>query len=263
MTGRRPRSGKSSLCSCVTGRWTVLWRRCTNGAGRGRTTRKGQPHAGRRFDRAALVRLLTNVLYLGEVRHKGKIYGGEQAAILDRETWQQAQGLLRQRQRGDRVRNRTGALLQELLGCGVCGSRMVPGYSTKKKRRYGYYVCRKAQQQGAAACPGQSIPAARIEGAIIAGLQGMAEAAERQPLREACRVGVRWSGPYNGAGWRAWWNGLTMTGAAGRRGCAGERPSRTVSHSLFCCGIMRRRSSLRRRSRRNRGPGRSRAGCPG
>ena len=61
------------------------------------TTRKGQAHAGRRFDRAALVRLLSNVLYLGEVRHQGKVYAGEQRAILDRETWQQAQGLLRQR----------------------------------------------------------------------------------------------------------------------------------------------------------------------
>jgi hypothetical protein len=47
------------------------------------------------------------------------------------------------------------------------------------------YVCRRAQQQGAAACPGQSIPAARMEGSLLAGLQGMAEAVEWQPLREA------------------------------------------------------------------------------
>jgi hypothetical protein len=44
---------------------------------------------------------------------------------------------------------------------------------------------RKAQQQGAASCPGQSIPAARIEGAILAGLGELAEAGARQPLREA------------------------------------------------------------------------------
>jgi site-specific DNA recombinase len=146
------------------------------------TTRKGQAHAGRRFDRAALVRLLSNVLYLGEVRHQGKVYAGEQAAILDRETWQQAQSLLPCQELAP---TRAGALLQELLGCGVCGGRMVPGYTTKRNRRYAYYVCRRAQQQGAAACPGQSIPAARIEGSLLAGLQGMAAAAEWQPLREA------------------------------------------------------------------------------
>ena len=154
------------------------------------STRKGQPHAGQPFDRAALVRLLSNVLYCGEVRHKGKIYAGEQAAILDRAVWRQAQDMLRRRPRGNGVK-RPEALLQDLLRCGVCGGRMVAGYSTKKKRRYGYYVCRKAQQQGAAACPGQSIPAARLEGSLLAGLEKLAEAGERQPLREALRG---WSG---------------------------------------------------------------------
>jgi hypothetical protein len=86
--------------------------------------------------------------------------------------------------------------LQDLLRCGVCGSRMVAGYSTKKQRRYGYYVCRKAQQQGAASCPGQSIPAARIEGAILAGLGELAEAGARQPLREALQG---WSALERGA----------------------------------------------------------------
>jgi hypothetical protein len=33
------------------------------------------------------------------------------------------------------------ALLQDLLGC---GGRMVPGYTTKRNRRYAYYVCRRA-----------------------------------------------------------------------------------------------------------------------
>jgi site-specific DNA recombinase len=85
------------------------------------TTRKGHAHAGRQFDRAALVRLLSNVLYLGEVRHQGKVYGGEQAAILDRETWQRAQDPLRQRPCHEPVPKGAGALLQDLLGCGVCG----------------------------------------------------------------------------------------------------------------------------------------------
>jgi len=148
------------------------------------TTRKGRAHVGQRFDQAALVRLLTNVQYCGEVRHKGKVYAGEQAAILDREVWQQAQDLLRQRLCHEPLPKRAGALLQDLLECGVCGGRMVPGCTTKRNRRYAYYVCRKAQQQGVAACPGQSIPAARIEGSLLAELQGMA-AAEWRPLREA------------------------------------------------------------------------------
>ncbi len=47
-----------------------------------------------------------NVLYCGEVRHKGKVYPGEQAAIVNRQIWQQAQALLRQTKGGERVRKR-------------------------------------------------------------------------------------------------------------------------------------------------------------
>jgi DNA invertase Pin-like site-specific DNA recombinase len=149
------------------------------------TTRNGQRHAGRPFDRAALRRLLTNALYCGEVRHRGKIYPGEQAAILEREIWQQVQVLLRQTKGGGRVRKKAGALLQDLLRCGVCGSPMLAGYSTKKQRRYGYFVCAKAQRQGAAACPGQSIAVARIEGALLAGLRELGDVGDWQPLHEA------------------------------------------------------------------------------
>jgi hypothetical protein len=171
------------------------------------TTRKGQPHVGRSFDRAALVRLLSNVLYCGKVRHKGKVYAGEQAALIDREIWDQAQGLLRHRPRGKRARKPSAALLRDLLQCGVCGSRMLPGYTTKRNRRYGYYVCGKAQQEGAAACPGQSIPSPRIEAALLAGLGELSETAAGQPLREALRD----------------WNGLEQAAKQGRLASVLER----------------------------------------
>jgi DNA invertase Pin-like site-specific DNA recombinase len=179
------------------------------------TTRKGQRHVGQPFDRAALVRLLTNVLYCGEVRHQGKVYPGEQAAILEREIWQQAQSLLRQSKSGQRMRKKPGALLQDLLRCGICGGRMVAGHSTKKQRRYGYYVCGQAQQQGAASCPGQSIPAARIERALLAGLVELAQAGERQPLREALQG---WSALEHGARRRRLANVVERIDYDGRRG---------------------------------------------
>jgi hypothetical protein len=64
---------------------------------------------GQTFDRAGPVRLLTNVLYCGEVRHKGKVYPGEQAAIINRQIWQQAQVLLRQTKGWERVPKRPGS----------------------------------------------------------------------------------------------------------------------------------------------------------
>src|SRR6202040_2654696 len=58
------------------------------------TTEKGRAHIGQSFDRPALVRLLTNVLYVGEVKHKGKVYTGEQPAIVVRQTWPKGNDLL-------------------------------------------------------------------------------------------------------------------------------------------------------------------------
>jgi DNA invertase Pin-like site-specific DNA recombinase len=142
------------------------------------TTRKGQQHVGRGFDRPALVRLLRNVIYRGEVSHQGKIYAGEQAPIVERDVWKKAQELLWNQAKGSGRREcNQGALLRDLLQCGVCGSRMVPGYTAKSGRRYPYYVCLTAQKRGAHSCPGQRIQAQRIEPAVIGALEGLASKA--------------------------------------------------------------------------------------
>jgi len=151
------------------------------------TTEKGRAHIGQSFDRPALVRLLTNVLYVGEVKHKGKVYTGEQPAIVDRKTWTKVNDLLGSRSRGPDTleRNRQGAILKSILKCAVCGSRMVPGYATNHGRRYRYYVCLTAQKRGASACPGQTVGAERIESAVVDGLFELAGTGEPPWLREA------------------------------------------------------------------------------
>src|SRR5204863_9918878 len=40
-------------------------------------------------------------------------------------------------------------------------------YSGRKNRRYHYYTCGSARQNGSAACPGKSVPAAHIERSIL------------------------------------------------------------------------------------------------
>jgi site-specific DNA recombinase len=43
----------------------------------------------------ALFRLLTNVSYLGKVHHKDEIHDGEQPALIDADTFQRVQALLK------------------------------------------------------------------------------------------------------------------------------------------------------------------------
>jgi site-specific DNA recombinase len=154
------------------------------------TTRQGQHHAGQAFNRYALVRLLSSVVYVGEVKHKGKVYPGEQPAIVDHKVWNRAQQLLQSQPRGTegQQRNRQGALLQDLLECAGCGKAMVAGYTTKKGRRYPYYVCRTAQKRGARACPGRLVSGRRMEQAVVKALYQVAGQPGREPLQQALPV---------------------------------------------------------------------------
>jgi DNA invertase Pin-like site-specific DNA recombinase len=63
--------------------------------------------AGRPFTKASLGRLLTNVQYIGQVRHAGKTYPGEQARIVEECVWREAQKLLAQ-ERTRALSRRTG-----------------------------------------------------------------------------------------------------------------------------------------------------------
>jgi site-specific DNA recombinase len=152
------------------------------------TLKSGQLRAGGEFAQNSLLRLLTNVIYKGGVRHKGQVYSGQQAAIVPAETWERVQHLV---VRGGgiargRARNKHMALLSGLLYCESCKARMVYSYSKKKDGKYPYYVCLNAQRKGWAACPGKSLPAGAIEesvlGRIRAARQGICDLRDWEQL---------------------------------------------------------------------------------
>lgn len=133
------------------------------------TTIKGNVNGGKPFDKSRLHRLLTNVAYLGKVRHNENIYDGEHSAIIDQPTWERVQGLLRLNAKtgGARVRNKYGALLKGVVRCAACDCAMVHTYSVKKDKRYRYYVCLNAQKRGWQACPTKSISASDLEDFVV------------------------------------------------------------------------------------------------
>lgn len=137
------------------------------------TTKHGSLHVGSVFDKAALLRLLTNAIYTGKVEHKGTIYAGEQAAIIEPTFWEGINAELRKARRGKSatVRIKQNALLSGLLFCRSCDQPMVPTYTSKGDRRYRYYVCRVAQEKGWNACPTKSIAAGAIEEFVVTQLR--------------------------------------------------------------------------------------------
>jgi len=144
------------------------------------TTKDGREHAGRPLGTADVYKILTNVIYTGQVNHKGTIYPGEQAAIVDCATFQRVNERLSHNGMtgGKEVRNKYGALLRGLLHCDACGTAMHHTYTAKGGRRYRYYVCHKAQQRGWDACPSKSLPAQQIEDSIVEHVRALARKPE-------------------------------------------------------------------------------------
>jgi site-specific DNA recombinase len=90
------------------------------------TTKDGREHPGRLMGKGDVYKILTNVIYTGQVNHKGTIYPGEHSAIVDAGVFQKANERLSQNgvTGGKEVRNKYGALLRGLLQCDACGTAM-------------------------------------------------------------------------------------------------------------------------------------------
>jgi site-specific DNA recombinase len=60
-----------------------------------RISKLGARSGGRAFSRGALYELLSNPIYIGEIRHKKTRHPGQHEPILEQELWQRAQERLR------------------------------------------------------------------------------------------------------------------------------------------------------------------------
>jgi len=144
------------------------------------TTKKGRQRGGKHFDKTNLHTLLTNTTYIGKIRYREEVHEGEHQAIVDSPLFMSVQTRLQRNGRGghEKARNQHAALLRGVLRCKSCDRSMVHTSSTKRNRRYRYYVCGGAQKRGHATCPAPSIPADQIETFVIGEIKAIAADAE-------------------------------------------------------------------------------------
>jgi site-specific DNA recombinase len=128
-------------------------------------TKSGNVVKGEIFDKSRLHRLLTNIAYIGKVKHHDDIYEGEHQAIVSEEIWNRVQETLAENRRtgGSSARKKHGSLLSEILVCGACGTPMIHSFTRRKNKSYRYYICQTAHKNGRHACPTKNLPAAEIE----------------------------------------------------------------------------------------------------
>lgn len=131
-------------------------------------TKDGKPRGGEQFEKAKLKRLLKNVIYAGKIKYKDCCYDGEHEAVIDIDTFELAQSILKENSRpGGKRTSKYDILLRSLVKCKSCGCTMGHHYSQKANKRYRYYVCLNAQKRGWAVCPSPSLPAAELERFVV------------------------------------------------------------------------------------------------
>ncbi len=134
------------------------------------TTRDGNERPGRRFTKSNLRALLSNPINIGKTRLNGEVYDGDHDAIVKPAIFDKVQALLADNAptgTGSRRRRSGSALLAKLLRCGPCDASMGVTHTTKRERRYRYYICRTTRTDGYGACPTKSVPAAEIERLVV------------------------------------------------------------------------------------------------
>jgi DNA invertase Pin-like site-specific DNA recombinase len=106
-----------------------------------RVTNDGKTSGGIPFSRGGLYKILSNPIYIGQIKHKENIYPGQHEAIIDGKTWKKVQTLLQRNNNAAKhgLRVKHPSLLAGLLFDDK-DNPMSPSHAVKNKKRYRYYT---------------------------------------------------------------------------------------------------------------------------
>ena len=156
-----------------------------------RDTKVKKYQGGIPFTYGPLAYFLKNRIYLREMQHGGRWFKGEQEAIVDRQTFDRVQALLK----FNTVKCKTkysegGALLQGKLYDDK-GNRMGPTFSSKNGVRYRFYVSTALRGRKHKAGSITRISAPEIEAIVQTALREKLEAPREEMLEHIERISVR------------------------------------------------------------------------
>jgi DNA invertase Pin-like site-specific DNA recombinase len=126
----------------------------------------GKQTGGSRFSRGHLFAILSNPIYAGQIRHKGRVHAGQHPPIIDPRLWDEVQTCLKGR--GSAHRHHAIAVEHILTGRirDDAGQPMSPTHTSKGSKRYRYYVSGSLQQGRSSGASIRRIAASEVEAAI-------------------------------------------------------------------------------------------------
>ena len=131
---------------------------------------KGKQTGGSRLSRGHLFAILSNPIYAGQIRHKGRVHAGQHTLIIDPIIWDEIQASLKGR--GSAHRHHAIAAEHILTGRirNDAGQPMSPTHTSKGSKRYRYYSSGALQQGRATAASIRRIAAPEIEDTVAAAI---------------------------------------------------------------------------------------------
>ena len=144
-----------------------------------RIGKDGLRMGGKGYSRGKLYKLLSNPIYVGQIRHLQTCHPGLHEAIVDPDTWNRTQQLLAQHatHRPDGTGNPSASPLARKL-IDENGQALTPTHAVKNGRRHRYYVSRGLLTEGArarTASGGWRLPAREIEQTVARAAATMLE----------------------------------------------------------------------------------------
>jgi DNA invertase Pin-like site-specific DNA recombinase len=148
---------------------------------RRRVFKSGKVYGGVPFTRGRIYHLLSNPIYIGQIRHKGETHDGQHPAIIPNDIWDAVQEKLAENAARAK-RRETAASPSPLAGKFVdeTGDRLTPSHAVRRGRRHRYYVShRLIARSGDADLDGWRLPAATLESAVLTLIRDLLSEAAR------------------------------------------------------------------------------------
>ena len=170
----------------------------------GHRTQRGKP-----WGHTAVLTMLRNRAYLGEVFFRGTWHLAPHPPLVDGDVFARAQEVLAERGEdlAQRAGNSTDYLLSGLVVCDRCGKHFVGTAAKGNVYRYRYYTCWSRNRYGTSTCDADRLPAEELDDAILASL--LATYRKRSVFVRAIRA----AGKDATAQRRAWADELAMVDA--------------------------------------------------
>ncbi|MGI8958359.1 MAG: recombinase family protein [Bryobacteraceae bacterium] len=134
-------------------------------------SKAGAHHRARKFQNSTLDFLIRNVIYKGQICHKGVVYPGEHQPIISSELWDRVNQQHKPGARKGKPHTRVQTLLAGFLYCSGCGLSLAVTYTSRHGTRQAYYVCSRCKGHTETGKRIRPLPTAVLESSLVRELE--------------------------------------------------------------------------------------------